>query len=303
MAHLEQTLPGLRAGRGEAAALDYRLSVSIASRKTGRSAVAMAAYRAGEKLRDERTGSLHNFTRKRGVVLAEIILPAAAPEWAKDRATLWSRSEQAEKRNDALIVREIQISLPHEPTDAERKELALGFARYLAERYGLAVDCAIHEPEGDGLNHHAHLLLATRPFANTKSGFGNKDRRLDPIAQQRSGQATEVETLRREWAQRLNAGNEKHGGRVDHRSYARRGINREATVKVGLAAAAMARRGLPTERGRINAAIRRRNAFRAAKSAKWELQHNEQNREGMNLARPAQRSGGAMDKLTLRVCP
>ena len=51
----------------------YHCSTKTVNRSSGRTAVASAAYRAGEKLEDERTGLTHDFTRKDGVVHTEIL--------------------------------------------------------------------------------------------------------------------------------------------------------------------------------------------------------------------------------------
>lgn len=257
----------------------FRLSVSIASRGKGRSAVAMAAYRSGEAILDERTGERFDFTRKGGIVSRDLVLPDGAPQWAQERATFWNRSEAADKRADAQIAREIQISLPHELSDRERRELTTGFSQHIAERFGIAVDTCIHRPheKGDERNHHAHLLLSTRPFdEGKKTGLGNKVRALDNIAHQRQGHGqeqkseNEVEQLRQVWAQRVNEALQRAevhtpegvSVQVDHRSYERQGIDREPTVKEGVAATGLKRRGLPSERGDINAEIRERNQQR-----------------------------------------
>lgn len=257
----------------------FRLSVSIASRGKGRSAVAMAAYRSGEAILDERTGERFDFTRKGGIVSRDMVLPDGAPPWAQERASFWNRSEAADKRADAQIAREIQISLPHELSDRERRELTTGFSQHIAERFGIAVDTCIHRPheKGDERNHHAHLLLATRPFDDEKqTGLGNKVRALDNIAHQRQGHSqeqkseNEVEQLRQVWAQRVNEALQRAevhtpegvSVQVDHRSYERQGIDQEPTVKEGLAATGLKRRGLPSERGQLNAEIRQRNAQR-----------------------------------------
>ena len=253
----------------------FRFSLSIASRKQGRSAVAMAAYRAGEEIRDERTGERFNFTHKGGIVHTDMVLPQGAPPWAGNRAQFWNRSEAADKRADAQIAREIQLSLPHELSDRERHELTTGFAGEVATRFGIAVDTCIHAPHhaGDERNHHAHLLLCTRSFnADKATGFGNKIRALDNIAQKRGGpdQTNEVEALRALWAQRLNEALERAEVRteqgeavqVDHRSYQRQGHEQEPTVKEGVAATGLKRRGESSERASMNDEIRARNAER-----------------------------------------
>ena len=124
----------------------YHLSVKAVSRSAGRTATAAAAYRAGCEIADERTGEIHDYTRKGGVESAEIVLPDGAPEWATDRAKLWNAAELAEKRKDACVAREFEVALPAELSPAARRGLALDFAKDMANREGCAVDVAIHAP-------------------------------------------------------------------------------------------------------------------------------------------------------------
>src|SRR5690606_38547407 len=118
------------------------------SRGSGRSAVAAAAYRCGERLLNERDGRVHDFTRKQGIAHAEIVLPEGiSADWALDRSKLWNAAEAAEPRKDARVAREFEIALPHELNAEQRLKLTREFARELANRYGAAVDIAIHEPQ------------------------------------------------------------------------------------------------------------------------------------------------------------
>src|SRR3546814_1373752 len=94
--------------------------------------------------------------------------PTDAPEWAADRERLWNAAELAETRKNATVVREYEIALPVELSADERRELALGLAREISERYGVAVDVSIHAPgrEGDQRNHHAHLLTRSEELTS-----------------------------------------------------------------------------------------------------------------------------------------
>ena len=74
----------------------YHFSAKVVSRANGSSAVASAAYRAAERLTDERLGRDHDFTNKAGVVHSEIMLPEGAPERLSDRETLWNAVEAGE---------------------------------------------------------------------------------------------------------------------------------------------------------------------------------------------------------------
>ena len=85
----------------------YHCSIKIIGRSDGKSAVASSAYRSGEKLMDGRTGLVHDFTKKRGVVFTEVVLPAHAPPEYADRNVLWTAVEKAEKKSNAQLAREI----------------------------------------------------------------------------------------------------------------------------------------------------------------------------------------------------
>jgi len=251
----------------------YHLSVKSISRSAGRSVVAAAAYRAGQELTDARQGLTHDYTRKQGVEDAFIMAPDGA-DWAQDRNALWNAAEAAEKRKDAKTGREYELALPAELDAGARKALAREFAAELVERYGVVADVAIHEPgrEGDNRNYHAHILTTTRTVG--ADGIGAKTRSLDVS----STASVEIEQLREVWAKQVNAALERHqiGQRVDHRSFARQGIEQEPTVHLGVAASGMERKAAReepdrepvTERGQQNVAVRERNrVLEAARKA------------------------------------
>ena len=199
-------------------------------------ATTLAAYRAGAKLDNRRTGAVHDFRRRRGVGECWIQLPAGAPTWARDRASLWSMADAAEKRCDARIAREVLISLPHELSAAGRSKIVHELAAWLVERHGVAVDCAIHDPprKGDERHHHAHLLCSTRRLE--AEGFGRKTRELDD----RKTGPKAVAEIRAKACDVINAELAREGleVRVDHRSGRRQAVavraqqRRDVEVKV-----------------------------------------------------------------------
>ena len=107
----------------------YHCSIKIISRGKGKSAVAAAAYRSGEKLTNDYDGTTHDFTRKGGVVHTEILLPDNAPREYSDRSTLWNAVEVVEKSKNAQLSREIEIALPNELSEIECIALAKEFAQ------------------------------------------------------------------------------------------------------------------------------------------------------------------------------
>ena len=233
----------------------YRLSVTTIKRSEGRSAIAAAAYRAGDKLRDEQLGRTHNYQNRKGVVHSEMVLPRAAPDWAKStsREQLWNLVEARETRKNSVVAREFQISLPHEMTDDQRKELTLQLAQGIAEKHSVAVDVAIHAPKhlapadveaakaidpehpdpriDQGKNHHAHLLLTTRRLVydterepdDPRRYLGDKTRELDVHAQK------QVPYWREQFCAMQNAALDRAGidAQVSHLSLADQGIEHE----------------------------------------------------------------------------
>lgn len=193
----------------------YHLSVKTISRSQGRSATAAAAYRAGEIIDCERYGVEHDYTRKGGIEHTEIFAPEDAPDWCRDRAQLWNGVEAKETRKNSMVAREWEVSLPHELTADQRRELVATFSRDLVDRYGIAADVAIHAPhrEGDQRNHHAHILTTTRTV--TPEGLDAKTRELHG----QSG-SEEITAMRGRWAELSNDALERAGQseRVDHRS-------------------------------------------------------------------------------------
>jgi hypothetical protein len=121
----------------------YHLSMKSIGRKSGRSSTAAAAYRAGELIIDERTGEVHDYRRKRGIEHSYIVLPGGG---TMGRAALWNAVETTHRRGDAILVREIEVAIPAGLDASQRRALMESYAAELADRYGVAVDVAIHEP-------------------------------------------------------------------------------------------------------------------------------------------------------------
>lgn len=172
------------------------------------SAVAGAAYRAGQALEDERTGEAHNYTRRGAVDHTEILAPDDAPSWVQDRSRLWNEVEAAEARSNSQVAREIVVALPQELAADERRELVRGFVSEQCVSRGMVADVAYHD--GESRNPHAHVLLTTRRIG--PDGFAGKDRSWN-------GRAV-LQDWRQEWAAATNRALERalRPERVDHRS-------------------------------------------------------------------------------------
>lgn len=217
---------------------NFHFQITSISRGDDRSAVAAAAYRSGERIRDERTGRLHNYSRRIDVLHKEILLPAGFDAgqipWVKDRTKLWNAAESVERPRNARVAREFQVGLPHELPAPQRLDLARTFSQELADRYHVVVDLAIHAPKtragGDPRNHHAHLLLSSREI--TATGFGAKaGLDMDANGFRRLGLPVgiaEIKAMRERWATLTNDALKTAGldVRVDHRSLKAQGIER-----------------------------------------------------------------------------
>ncbi|WP_017997130.1 Ti-type conjugative transfer relaxase TraA [Rhizobium leguminosarum] len=245
----------------------YHLSMKPIARSAGRSAVASAAYRAAERLTNERDGLTHDFSNRKGVEHAEIVLPTGSSSyWAMKRSALWNAAERAEKRSDARIAREFEIALPHELTPDQRLALTRAFALHLANRYGAAVDFAIHRPgEGSDIrNSHAHLMMTTRQVRET--GLGDKtllereNRWL--LANHLPPSQLQLKDIRQAWEHLANTHLERAGLdiRIDHRSHLEAGITIEPSEHVGVHATEINRQGGAVSRVRISPQSAERNA-------------------------------------------
>lgn len=249
----------------------YHNSISSIGRGTGQAGiVAKAAYRAGECLYDERTGSWHDYRYKADRVIEKfIMLPDGAAAWGYDRNRLWNASEAAEPRKNGRNATELELALPHALSDEQRHDMLADFVRQKVERYGVAADVAVHF--GRAGNIHAHVVLSHREFG--AEGFGEPCN-AQTVVKKRKGQfkaetvyglaanPDAVKELRREWADHQNAWFEKLGlaVRVDHRSFDERGLKQTPTKHLGPQAAAMEARGIRTDLGDINRMIEVGNA-------------------------------------------
>jgi len=233
----------------------FLCQVQTIQRSEGRSAVAAAAYRAGDRLVDERLAMEFDFAAKAGVECTEVLAPEGAPAAYLDRQTLWNAAEKAELRKDGVPAREILLALPHELDFDQRRDLVRAFVAEHLTGQGMVADVAMHRPgvEGDQRNFHAHILVTTRRL--TPEGFGPKDMAW------RSPQ--QLRAWREGWANIQNEHLRRHLGpdapQVSHLSLAEQGLDRTPTEHLGPAATALERRERRTDRGDRNRDVRARN--------------------------------------------
>ena len=255
----------------------YHCSIKLVSRGKGKSAVAAAAYRSGEKLTNEWDGLTHDYTKKGGVVHSEILLPAHAPPAFSDRSTLWNSVELSEKSNNAQLAREVEIALPVELSREEQTRLVREYCSSQFVSKGMIADFNLHDTGGG--NPHAHILLTMRPLDENGAWLpkSKKEYVLDengekirlPSGRYKTRKVDLVdwnnrenaEVWRRAWADLANdfLAQNNRPERIDHRSYERQGIDQLPTVHVGVSATQMEKKGIVTERGELNRNIKAAN--------------------------------------------
>ncbi|MDN3399394.1 MobA/MobL family protein [Psychrobacter sp. APC 3426] len=280
------------------------IATKAISRKAGQSAVASAAYRAGDVLDDAKYGKTHDYSKKSGVMSSDIVLPFSlkALGVSVDRETLWNTAEAAETRSDSRVAREWLINLPYELDEYDRHQLAINFAQKLCDDMDVIADVCIHRPvmklpfdpnvppsskylrEGeenpDPRNFHAHILVTTRaptigpnktlafdPKLKTPFEWSNKKRKAHDLP----SSMQEIKRIREMWVDTANKVlAEYHLPLMDARSYKDQGLDQQPTIKMGVEATAMERRGITTEKGNTNRAIKARNKLVADNHIKQE---------------------------------
>jgi len=252
----------------------YHLRLKVISRALGRAArvggatrrsvVAAAAYRSGQRLYDSSQGKWFEFD-KPDVIHTEILAPPNAPAWVFDRQQLWNIVERAEKRKDAQLAREVEITLPRELKRDQQIALVRAFVRDEFVSQGMVADFAIHNPSAsDGEEQpHAHVLLTLRrldgttgtgfaatkerdwneredvaqAFAEARKRFNDTGLPEDKAALEAAEAERNVSIWRRGWQDYANRALADAGSaaRIDHRTLAAQGIFRPPQPSLGLA--------------------------------------------------------------------
>lgn len=241
--------------------MELHSPVKMIQRSKGQSATAAAAYRSGTRLECERTGEVHDYTRKKGIENTALLFPMDTPERIQDRQTLWNSAEMKENRKNSQTARDLEVSFPAEFSFEQRREAGLTIGHLLVDRYGVAADVCWHQPskKGDRRNFHLHALFTTRKFENGEWSK-TKDRTFDDIQKGKE----EILNLRQGIADVLNniAARDGLAVYVEHLSFEKRGIDKEATQHLGHSATELERKGIKTEIGNHNREIQKRNEER-----------------------------------------
>ena len=226
----------------------FSMRADTIKRSKGQSIMAAAAYRAGEKLRDDRQGMVHDFRHKSiGVVHKELMYPDNSPAWVQgiSREDFWNRVDAFEKRKDAQTARDMRIMIPREIPVKDRIPMVRAYVDRCFVSKGMVADVCFHNTTAsDGREQpHAHILLTMRPLA--EHGFSLKSRHdwvPDPTgAVHANGRPVMVESnpdswnsaiyyekCREDWEKTANDALARIGSaaRIDRRSLAERGLAR-----------------------------------------------------------------------------
>ena len=265
--------------------------ISITQRSQGKSAVAGAAYQSGEKLFSEYDQKMKDYTRKRGIVYTEIMLPANAPPEYADRQVLWNSAEEVEKQWNSQLARRFVLTFPREVPLEHYPQMVQEYCMEHFVSKGMCCDFAIHDPDPPGHNPHCHVMLTMRAMdehgkwlAKSRKVYDldeNGERIRLPSGSWKSHKEDTVD-----WNEQYHGEEWRHGWevvqnrylemvgspeRVDLRSYARQGLDIVPTVHEGAAVRQMEKRGIQTNIGNLNREIRAAN--RLMKSIR-QLIHN-----------------------------
>ena len=264
------------------------LEIRIVQRSKGSSAVAGAAYQAGEKLFSEYDQKAKDHRRKQPEVLyTEIMFPANAPPEYADRATLWNAVEEVEKQWNSQLARRFILALPREVPAEMYPQMMQEYCQEHFVSKGMCCDFAIHDPDPPGHNPHCHIMLTMRAIDENGKWLPKSRKVYDldengerirlPSGNWKSHKEDTVD-----WNEQYHAEEWRHGWelvqnkylelagspeRVDMRSYERQGLDKIPTVHMGAAVCALERKGIETNIGNLNrdikAANRMMNAIRS----------------------------------------
>lgn len=273
----------------------FYCQTSLIARSKGRSATAASAYRSAEKILDERTGVLHDYEKKKGVLDKSVFNSAGL-----SRAELWNLAEASEKRSDSRVAREWILALPHELRRGAHQRIIEQFSQTLTEQYGAAIDVCVHAPGkgGDNRNLHAHLLMTTRPMESTgELGKLKTELEWSDAKLRENGLPTgrqQIEAIREKWASIVNseleaAGLQEH---ISHLSLKAQGVeDKIPEIHVGPLNTQLARMGYVerASRWQLNEKIKAQNNVIDIQIARIERMQNQPQTNQTNDAKASQK--------------
>lgn len=162
------------------------------------------------------------------------------------QARHWCNQQEAAARKNARLADKLNVALPLELTDAQRRELAADFTRRLTEERVPAY-AVVHQKGKDAANPHLHLVIRDQDPETGKRHLrfsdSPRDRKKDGL------EPNAVEHTRKVWEDVANEHLARHGheARIDRRTLEAQKIDREPTVHIGPNAQAMEANGQAVE--------------------------------------------------------
>lgn len=122
------------------------------------SPVDASAYISGNKV--ETKERIADYTKKKGVLSSDIVLPENAPDRFRDPSVLWNEVDQMAKRSNADLYREWICCFDKHLSLEQMEQVARQFAESLAAE-GMVVQYALHDEKSNG-NYHVHFMAPCR---------------------------------------------------------------------------------------------------------------------------------------------
>lgn len=171
----------------------FHIDFKILKRSEGKSSLYLSAYNSRMRLKDEKTGLVFNYEKKKEDLMhSDILLPKNAPESFKNRSVLWNEVEK-QKRKDSQLSRYFICALPRSLSLQENKKLLEEYIQKNFINKGMCADYAIHN-DAENNNPHAHVMLTMQNVNET--GFLNKNREWN--------KKENIDIWRRSWSVSIN---------------------------------------------------------------------------------------------------
>jgi len=188
------------------------------------SPVDASAYISGNKVETKERSA--DYTKKKGVLSSDIVLPENAPDRLRDPSVLWSEVDQMAKRSNADLYREWICCFEKHLTLEQMESVAKQFAESLAAE-GMVVQYALHDAKDNG-NYHVHFMAPCRGIDESGNWQKRKvlprtfqldeDGKRIPIIDKETGLQKKNKSGRKQWKKEapvfVDSFNDPHIGNV-----------------------------------------------------------------------------------------
>lgn len=162
-----------------------------ASKVDALSPIDASAYISGNRV--ETKERVADYTKKKGVLSSDIVLPENAHDRLRDPSVLWSEVDQMAKRSNADLYREWICCFERHLTLEQMESVAKQFAESLSAE-GMVVQYALHDEKSNG-NYHVHFMAPCRGI--DESGNWQK-RKVQPRTFQLDAEGNRIPVIDKE---------------------------------------------------------------------------------------------------------